>query len=393
MLRLEVLDQNERVVSVHKLDQGLTILGRSPGADVHLTGEGVGPMHVGIKVGKKPVIMDLGGPSALRLNGKEIVEHELDFDGKAASAMLEIGARKVRLARTATVLQDPRRVPWAPVSDGKSKALNIRVRLYVNGRAVDVVNTRTSFKVGMGCGVGQDIDVVWFKNKEAHARVPREWLVLGGRIQIGSGKDARIEKLDAWAVDTRLETGVVYRILAGPYALEILVSEGALIIGGARPNPFPAELRKPFAVSTAVVAAVFALWMLLFGRPDAKVEEPYPVYARIQNIPVEKIPEPEQTAAADLPQAGGGSGSDSKENTAPTVGAAASAPVSKLAAALTGGLKNLVGSVVSQSKNSGAVMSETGVGVAAAAGAPGPAVGRLAAVGGGATGAAGAAKL
>src|SRR5437868_1692324 len=94
MLRLEVLDKDDVVISTHCLGEGLTLLGHSPGAHVHLSGGGVGPIHVGIQVkGNKPVVMDLGGPTRLKVDGKLSLEKELSNP----TSTLEIGSRKVRL--------------------------------------------------------------------------------------------------------------------------------------------------------------------------------------------------------------------------------------------------------------------------------------------------------
>jgi hypothetical protein len=173
-----------------------------------------------------------------------------------------------------------------------------------------------------------------------------------------------------------------------------MVSKGQMIIGAARPDPLPKEFRKPLAVSALSVILVFLLWIAFMSKPEPKVEEPYNLYARIQNIPVEKIPDPEPS---NEPSAGGGAGSDTQQTTSPTPGApAAAAQPSKLAAALTGGLKSLVGSVLSQSKATSAVVSDNPVaGAQGSAGPSAPQVGKLAAVGAqsGAAAVAGAAKI
>lgn len=396
MFRLEILDQKDEVLSVHALQgDGLTLVGRAPSAHVHVAGKGIGALHAAIKPGKNPVIMDLGGPTPLRVNGKETIEQVLDLSDARSSAIVEIGSRRMRITRAGTGLVDVRTTPWAPVRDRRERskaktALTARIRLYVKGIAEEARNTRSAFRMSERYGLARAKKIIWLKGKDAFAELPPEWLAMGGRIQIGKDK---IEKLDAWASACKLERDTVYRVFAGPYLLEILIAEGEFVIGAPSANPFPAELRKPFGVATMLVAATFATWMLLFGKPTTKVEEPYPVYARIQNIPVEKLPEPEQQQPQDhLQNAGGGAGSEAKETTAQTKGAAPSAQ-SQLAKALTGGLSNLVGNVLSQAKTTDAVMAESGVGHAAATGSPGPAVGKLATVGSGANAVAGAAKL
>ncbi len=394
MLRLEVLDKSDRVISVHQLGEGLTLLGQSPGAHVHLAGRGIGALHVAIKNGAKPIVMDLGGPTRMLVNGKEALEHEINFSDANNAAILDIGSRRVRIARNPLGLAEIRTQAWSPVIDRRASAkvgaLTIRTRLYVKGRPEEVVNTQKFFQLNENYGVPAPFTTVWHKGKETFVQLPAEWLRLGGRLQLGQDK---IGKLEDWSTPTRLERDTIYRVFAGPYVLEILVTSGNLVIGLPRADFFPKELRKPFAISTAAVLLVFALWMVIFGRPETKVEEPYTVYARIQNIPVEKLPEPEQTAASQLPQAGGGAGSEAKQVSAPVVGTAPAATPSKLAQALTGGLKNLVGNMLSQAKVNNTVVAESGVGQAAAAGAPGPQVGKLAAVGAGTSGIAGASNL
>lgn len=389
-MRLEVLNSNDEVLLIHHLSDELTLLGKSPGAHVHLSGKNVGSLHVAIKGGNNPVVMDLGGPSRMRVNGAESIEHTIASDADAT--LLEIGSSRVRLARTESALKDLRQTAWAPLGlDQEKQALVIRVRMWIKGRPVDVVNTQKSFSITQG--VNAPIPAVWAKGSHALAQLPPEWIKLGGKIQVG--KTATL-KLEDWATQVELEPNTVYRITAGIYGLEILVSSGEVLIGRAVSRLLPEELKKPLGVASALVLGLFTFWMLVFGKPKANVEEPYPVYARLQNIPVEKLPEPEQTAPTDLPQAGGGAGSESKQTTAPTLGGTPqqSAP-SKLAQSLTGGLKNLVGNVLSQSRaTSSAVVAETGVAAAAAAaGAPGPQVGKLAAVGGGSAAVAGATKL
>ena len=398
MMRLEILDKNDRVISVHQLGEGLTLLGQSPGAHVHLAGTGIGALHVAIKNGARPIIMDLGGPTRLRIDGKEALEHEIEFSETNTTTLLDIGSRRVRLTRNPLGLAEIRTQTWAPITDrregAKTTALTIRTRLYVKGRTEEVINTGKSFQLTEKYGVPAPFTTVWFKGKETCVQLPAEWLRLGGRIQVGNQADkGRIAKLEDWAQPATLDRDTIYRVFAGPYVLEILISSGTLVIGAPKADFFPKDLRKPFLVSTAAVLLIFALWMIVFGRPEAKIEEPYTVYARIQNIPVEKLPEPEQTAASQLPQAGGGAGSESKQSTAPVAGTAPAAAPSKLAAALTGGLKNLVGNMLSQAKVNNTVVAESGVGQAAAAGAPGPQVGKLAAVGAGAAGVAGATNL
>ncbi|MEW6056234.1 MAG: AgmX/PglI C-terminal domain-containing protein [Bdellovibrionota bacterium] len=382
MMRLELLDNEDKVLATHRLGEGLTLLGQSPGAHVHLSGKGIGPIHVGIKIqNNKPVIMDLGGPTRLKINGKTAIEAELS----EAQAVLEIGSRRVRVCQAASPLPELRKQKWLPVTDSKDKSVVIRVRLYVKGIPEEVLNVQNTFTLDKRFGLESSFRMLWKQGKQVMAQLPAEWISAGGRIQSGS----TILKLEEWAKPTTLELGTVYRVFSGKYVVEILVSQGALIIGSPRIEVLPKELRKPLGASIAAVGLLFAFWFLLFGRPDAEVEEPYPVYARIQNIPVEKIFEPEPSQD----QGGGGSGSESAQTTAPTQGAAASAQ-SKLAQALTGGLKSLVGNVLSNSKASNAVVSETGVGQVAAgmAGAETKAA-QLAAVGSGATAIAGATKL
>lgn len=387
--RLELLDEKDRVLSTFAVKDGITLLGRSPAAHVRVPGEGVGGIHVAIRLGrdKGPVVMDLGGPTKLRVNGKETIEEEIGGE----QALLEIGTGRLRLRRTDPRL-DLRKQPWKPVSDDPEKGpLVLRVRLYVRGAPVEVLNSRTEIRLPSRLGLPSDAKFAWIQGSSGNAsskmkgfaQIPRAWVGLGGRAE-GAGPG----KLEDWASPVLLEANQISRIFAGPYVAEILLSRGARAIAAAKADPFPRELRKPLAASLGSILLVFALWMLLFGTPQAEVEEPYPVYARIQNIPIEKIPDPEPDGS---PQAGGGAGSESRDTTAPLAGAAASAP-SKLALSITGGLKSLVGSVLSQAKVSSAVIAESGVGQAA------PAVstrtsGTLAAVGAGATGVAGAAKL
>lgn len=388
MMRLEVLNNKNEVVTTHKLGEGLTLLGQSPGAHVHLPGKNVGALRVAIKTdGKTPVVMDLGGKAPLKINGKEALEHEL----AAAETMIEIGETRIRILKSGPALADIRTTEWQPVvgrRDRDCKELTIRVRLYQKGIPQDAVNTREAFRLSENYGVPSPFKLVWFKGEQVMAQLPEHWLNLGGRIQVGK---QGIIKLADWAQPVKLEADTVYKVQAGPYMAEILISKGQLNIGAAKADLFPKEFRKPFSISAMSVILMFALWTWMMNR-EQKVEEPYQTYARISNVPVEKMPEPDPSSE---PAAGGGSGSESKETTAPTQGAPAASAPSKLAASLTGGLKNLVGNVLSQSKsNSNAVVADTGVaGIATSAGAGNTAAGKLAAVGQGTAAVAGATKL
>jgi hypothetical protein len=387
-LRLEVLDQDEKVIATHRLGEGLTLLGKSPGATVHLAGKGIAGLHVAIKMGAKPVIMDLGGPTPVRVNGKEALECEIADD----ITEIQIGDRRVRVLRAKHPIARLQAQPWIPVIERrttariKETAPHIRVRLYEKGIPTDVVNSSGAFFLDTRFGIPKLFKMVWKEKKQYTVQLPEQWVALGGRIQVGKEK---ILNLADWRNPAQLERDIIYRVYAGPYVAEILITAGApLVVSGDKLDLFPKELRKPMGISIAGVLAVFAIWMLVFGRGETKVEEPYPVYARIQNIPVEKILEPTPT---NEPQAGGGAGSENRENTAPQNGGAQS----KIAAALTGGLRSLVGNVLSQSTATNTVVAETGIGQAAALAGGGAKtdVGKLAAIGQGISNIAGATKL
>lgn len=385
LLRLEILDQNDKVVTTYPLTGSLTTIGQSPSADVHLVGKGIGGLHMAIKSGKQPVVMDLGGPTPLKINGKEALEQVIG----EGDATVEIGSRRVRIRRAKQVLPDLRAQAWKPLVDDKANELLIRVRLYIKGVPHDVVTTQKAVNLSEDFGVSSEHRLVYAEGKTVYAQLPAEWISMKGRIQIG--KD-RIAQLADWAAPAQLERDTVYRVYAGSYIAEILITNGCAVIGAPKADLFPKELRKPFGISMGSVLLMFLVWMLIFGRKEEAVEEPYPVYARLQNIPIEKLPEPEPSSDR---SAGGGAGSQAQENTAPQVGAPAAAAPSAVAQALTGGLKNLFGNVLSNAKSSNVVVAETGVGQAAApaAGGANATAGKLAAVGQGTAAVAGASKL
>ena len=90
-MRLEILDTDDKILAVHRLEPGLTLLGKSPGANVHLSGEGVGPLHVALKLDNpgKLTIMDLGGPTPLLVDGKERLALSAD-DGPVIVSSLTV---------------------------------------------------------------------------------------------------------------------------------------------------------------------------------------------------------------------------------------------------------------------------------------------------------------
>lgn len=385
LLRLEVLDKNDKVVSTYPLSGSLTTIGQSPSADVHLVGKGIGGLHMAIKTSKEAIVMDLGGPTPLKINGKEALEQVLG----ETEATVEIGSRRVRIRRAKQMLPDLRAQAWKPLVDESSNELLLRVRLYIKGVPHDVITAHKVVYLTEDFGVSSDHRLVYAEGKNVYAQLPAEWVGMKGRIRIG--KD-RIAPLTDWAQPVQLERDTVYRIHAGAYIAEILITNGRTVIGAPKANLFPEELRKPFSISMGSVLLMFLVWMLIFGRKEEAVEEPYPVYARLQNIPVEKLPEPEPSSDQ---SAGGGAGAPATENTAPQLGAPVAAAPSAAAQALTGGLKNLFGNVLSQAKSSNVVVAETGVGQAAApvAGGANATAGKLAAVGQGSAAVAGAAKL
>lgn len=389
MLRLEILDSKDKVLSTHALhtsDDELVLLGRGVGVDVYIPGKGVGALHVAIKGGTKPVLMDLGGPTPVRFGGKEVVEAELDALLKS-KPVFEIGTQRIRLSRPNLESFEIRKKDWKPVAEENDKTLVIRTRIYIADIAVDAKNSDKEIIIGEDLGLANPHKLVWIEGKKVLAQVPQEWLAMGGRIQVAK---KGIAKLDEWATATPLELGAIYRVYAGKYLIEILIAEGEQKIGLPRPDFFPKELRKPFSISMLSVLLVFGIWMALVAKKEVEVEEPYKVYARIQNIPVEKIPE----APSQETQGGGGSGSQAQDTTAPQNGAPAQAAPSKIAQALTGGIKSLVGGVLSHSKSStDAVVAESGISTAVAAGVAAKQTGQLAAVGKGAANIAGAAKL
>lgn len=384
-LKLEILDENESIVSTHKIEQALTLVGKSPSAHVHLSGDDVAGLHIAIKNGPKPIVMDLGGPSPLKINGKITLEHVLeDID----VTLLEIGSRKMRVRRVKEPIADLRSQKWAPLTTDKQNELVVRVRLYIKGVPHDVATTANAYMLSEDYGVSSSFKLVYVQDKQVYAQLPSHWISLKGRVQIGS---AGIAQLSEWEKPIALERDTVYRVYAGPYIAEILVTNGRVVIGAGTLDLFPKELRKPFGVSAGAVVVIMLLWLLLFGREEVEIEEPYPVYARIQNIPIEKLPEPEPSSDN---QAGGGSGSPVTESAASQIGAAVAAAPSAAAQALTGGLKNLIGSVLSHSKSSNVVVAETGIGQAAPiAGGASAQAGKMAAVGTGSSAVAGASKL
>ena len=384
-LKLEILDDNEQIVSTHKIEQALTLVGKSPTAHVHLSGDDVAGLHLAFKNGTKPMVMDLGGPSPLKINGKIVLEHVFE---NADVTLLEIGKRKMRVRRIKEPIADLRSQKWAPLTTEKQNELMIRVRLYIKGVPHDVAMTDNAYCLGEDYGVSDSFKLVYTQGKEVYAQLPSHWRALKGRIQIGK---QGIGQLTDWEKPVALEHDTIYRVYAGPYIAEILITKGRVVIGAGKIDLFPKDLRKPFGVSAGTVLVMMLLWLLLASREEVKVEEPYSVYARIQNIPVEKLPEPEPSSDN---QAGGGSGSQAQESAASQIGAAVAAVPSAAAAALTGGLKNLIGNVLSQSKSSNVVVAETGIGQAAPVGGGASSVaGKLAAVGTGTSAVAGASKL
>ena len=114
--------------------------------------------------------------------------------------------------------------------------------------------------------------MAWIERGNARCVLPPEWVTLGGRIQVGKDK---IIPLTDWQQPATLEPDVIHRVFAGPYVAELLLStkDGLTIAGPAR-EFLPRELRKPLALSSALTAAVFALWLLIF-RAVNEVEAPY----------------------------------------------------------------------------------------------------------------------
>ncbi|HRK03043.1 MAG TPA: AgmX/PglI C-terminal domain-containing protein, partial [Oligoflexia bacterium] len=298
-----------------------------------------------------------------------------------------IGSRKVRLVRKLISSDNLLKSAWEPITDSKDKTLTLRVRIYEKNIPLEIKNSTNEFWIEDQYDVVGAHRLAWKQGGKVLAQIPASWVSGGGRVQIGK---KAIAKLEDWTSAQELETDTVYRIYHGRFIVEILASEGQYRIGAGRVDVLPKDLRKPLFVSSFVTMVIFFAWMLLVGKPEAEVEEPYSLYARIQNVPIEKIPD----APSEQQQAGGGSGAQNAEASAPTQGSASSAP-SQLAASLTGGLKSLMGGIISQSKvASNAVVSETGIGQATAVATAGAVqTGKLAAVGNGASNVAGAAKL
>lgn len=372
-MHLEILDEQDLVIATHKLKNGLILVGQSPSADVHLTGPGIGALHVAIKSAKQqgPIIMDLGGPTPVLVNGKPTLEYAVAEE----ATTFEVGKRKLRLKKVNEPFTPLQNQVWQPVADEKNTEEVIRLRLYSGPNPSDIQNVTRQFLIPEQYGLAAPFRMVWREGGQYKAQLPKEWINFGGRLRIGKG---RVGKLSEWETPVSIEKNIIYRVFAGPYVLELLIANGAHRIAHPSLELLPKELRKPLIITFGLVIAILSLWTYLMSREPPKVEEPYPVYARIQNVPIEVMPEPTEGE-----KGGGGSGA-----------APANVPqgATKLATSLTSGLRGLFGKVLSKSQ-SNAVVSEGGLGtVTASQGVPMD-VGKLTSVGKGAEQVAGAAKL
>ena len=397
MLRIEILNSEGKILKSHRImTPGLHLIGKNPNAQIHIRGNDIGNFHLALKAPEKssdfPVLMDLGGPTPLKINGQSVLEKVLTEE----SSLAEIGRQKIRIIRDRIILPDIKIQKWEPVLVDElfklkaSKEQTIRIRLFKNHEPVEVKTCKDSFVIDSAYELSAPHQLIQMKSKKPSLILPKEWVVMGGRVQIGKDK---IESLNDYLAPKELEIGQIYRFYAGRYLLEVLASEdGLLKTGLGRFEGIPKDLRKPLFVSSFVVSLLVGISFLLSQKTETKIEEPYPVYARIQNIPIERLPEVEKLKEEN---AGGGPGSNLAQNSASSTGAATPSNPSKLAQNLTGGLKNLVGNILNTTKsNTSAVVAETGISSSAAAqGLNSGVSGKLASVGSGQDKNSGAANL